>query len=463
MLELTPLTSVTSVDGRYAEKTTSLRPIFSEYGLIYRRVIVEVRWFQILAEQQILPALPKLSAQACVYLDQLLADFNEQSAQQVKAIEATTNHDVKAVEYYLKDEFSKHPELAAHTEFIHFACTSEDINNLAYGLMLKDARDQIIVPQILELRNKLAEMAVEHADLAMLSRTHGQTASPTTLGKEMANVAARLDRQIKQLRKQAILGKINGAVGNFNAHIVACPETDWLQLSADFVGSLGLEWNAYTTQIEPHDYMAELFAAVERAQTIQIDLARDIWAYISLGYFSQSLVAGEIGSSTMPHKVNPIDFENAEGNLGVSNALLAHLAAKLPISRWQRDLSDSTVLRTMGTAFGHSLIAWASLMKGLNKLRANPDRLAEDLDNAWEILAEPIQTVMRLHGIENPYEQLKELTRGKPISASVLEAFINELDLAESVKQSLRELTPATYVGNAAQLARSLTSFSSNE
>ncbi|MCF6225072.1 MAG: adenylosuccinate lyase [Xanthomonadales bacterium] len=463
MLDLTPLTSVTSVDGRYAAKTASLRPIFSEYGLIYRRVIVEVRWFQMLAEQQVLPALPKLSAQAGTYLDQLLNDFNEKSALQVKAIEATTNHDVKAVEYYLKEEFSKNPELAAHTEFIHFACTSEDINNLAYGLMLKDARDQIIVPQLLELRNKLAEMAVKHADLAMLSRTHGQTASPTTLGKEMANVAARLDRQIKQLRQQDILGKINGAVGNFNAHVVACPNNDWLQLSADFVGSLGLEWNAYTTQIEPHDYMAELFAAVERAQTIQIDLARDIWGYISLGYFSQSLVAGEIGSSTMPHKVNPIDFENAEGNLGVSNALLAHLSAKLPISRWQRDLTDSTVLRTMGTAFGHSLIAWASLMKGLNKLRVNPDRLAEDLDNSWEILAEPIQTVMRLHGIENPYEQLKELTRGKSINAEVLENFITELDLPDSVKQPLSELTPSAYVGNAAQLARSLTNFSSNE
>jgi len=463
MLDLTPLTSVTCVDGRYAAKTASLRPVFSEYGLIYRRVIVEVRWFQMLAEQQVLAALPKLSAKATAYLDQLLINFDEQSAQQVKDIEATTNHDVKAVEYYLKQEFSKHPELAAHTEFIHFSCTSEDINNLAYGLMLKDARDQIIVPQLLDLRNKLAEMALEYADLAMLSRTHGQTASPTTLGKEMANVAARLDRQIMQVRQQAILGKINGAVGNFNAHLVACPEQNWLKLSANFVSSLGLEWNAYTTQIEPHDYMAELFAIVERAQTIQIDLARDIWAYISLGYFSQNLVAGEIGSSTMPHKVNPIDFENAEGNLGVSNALLAHLSAKLPISRWQRDLTDSTVLRTMGTAFGHSLIAWSSLMKGLNKLRANPDRLAEDLDKAWEILAEPIQTVMRLHGIENPYEQLKELTRGKSINAAVLEKFINELDLPDSVKRTLRELTPSAYVGNAALLARSLTNFSSNE
>ena len=463
MLDLKPLTSVTSVDGRYAEKTANLRPIFSEYGLIYRRVIVEVRWFQMLAEKQVLSALPKLSSAAIKFLDQLLQDFDETDAQSVKDIEATTNHDVKAVEYFLKHAFANNSELSAHSEFIHFACTSEDINNLAYGLMLKDARDQVIVPELITLRNKLAEMANEHAALPMLSRTHGQTASPTTLGKEMANVAARLDRQIKQIRQQEILGKINGAVGNFNAHAVACPDVDWLQISAGFVSSLGLEWNAYTTQIEPHDYMAELFASVERAQTIQIDLARDIWAYISLGYFSQQLVAGVIGSSTMPHKVNPIDFENAEGNLGVSNALLAHLAAKLPISRWQRDLTDSTVLRTMGTAFGHSMIAWTSLMKGLNKLRVNPERLAADLDNAWEILAEPIQTVMRQHGIENPYEQLKELTRGKAITAPDLEIFIAGLELPEDAKQSLIKLTPAAYIGTAELLARSLNTYSSNE
>ncbi len=463
MLDLKPLTSVTSVDGRYAAKTANLRPIFSEYGLIYRRVIVEVRWFQMLAEKQLLSTLPALSPTAIEFLDQLLENFDEKSAQSIKDIEATTNHDVKAVEYFLKAEFAKNAELAVASEFIHFACTSEDINNLAYGLMLKDARNDVVLPELLGVRNKLAEMAVEHAALPMLSRTHGQTASPTTLGKELANVVARLDRQIKQIRVQPILGKINGAVGNFNAHIVACPEVDWIQQSSSFITSLGLEWNAYTTQIEPHDYMAELFASVERAQTIQIDLARDIWAYISLGYFSQHVIAGEIGSSTMPHKVNPIDFENAEGNLGISNALLAHLAAKLPISRWQRDLTDSTVLRTMGTAFGHSVIAWSSLLKGLNKLRVNADVIARDLDNAWEVLAEPIQTVMRQHGIENPYEQLKELTRGKAITAADLTAFVETLELPESVKQSLRNLTPASYIGAAEALALSLTKYSHNK
>ncbi len=456
MTELSSLTAVTSVDGRYATKTAALRPIFSEYGLLRNRLIVEIRWLQMLAQKQVITSLPQLSSNANAFLEELIEQFDPQAAQAIKEIEAITNHDVKAVEYYLKQKFSEHEELSKHAEFIHFACTSEDINNLAYGLMLKDAREQVLLPELRAINNKLLSMATEHADLAMLSRTHGQTASPTTLGKEMANFAARLQRQIKQLEQQVMLGKINGAVGNFNAHVVACPLADWQQLSKLLVESLGLEWNQYTTQIEPHDYMAELFAIVERAQTIQIDLARDIWAYISLGYFSQQLIDGEIGSSTMPHKVNPIDFENAEGNLGVSNALLAHLAAKLPVSRWQRDLTDSTVLRTLGTAFGHSLIAWKSLMKGLNKLKVNQAAIAADLDSAWEVLAEPIQTVMRQHGIENPYEKLKTLTRGKVITATDLKSFINSLDLPEELKESLLALSPATYTGAAAELARML-------
>ena len=456
MTELDSLTAVTSVDGRYATKTTALRPIFSEYGLLHRRLIVEIRWLQILAQEQVISSLPQLSSNANAFLEQLIEQFDPQAAQTIKEIEAVTNHDVKAVEYYLKNKFSEHDELSQHAEFIHFACTSEDINNLAYGLMLKDARDEVLLPELGTINNKLLNLATEHADLPMLSRTHGQTASPTTLGKEMANFAVRLQRQIEQLEQQSILGKINGAVGNFNAHLVACPQVNWQALSKTMVESLGLEWNQYTTQIEPHDYMAELFSIIERIQTIQVDLARDIWGYISLGYFTQKLVDGEIGSSTMPHKVNPIDFENAEGNLGVSNALLAHLAAKLPISRWQRDLTDSTVLRTLGTAFGHSLIAWKSLVKGLNKLKVNQPAIAADLDSAWEVLAEPIQTVMRQHGIENPYEKLKALTRGKAITASDLKSFINCLDLPEEVKESLLALTPDTYTGAAAELARML-------
>ncbi len=456
MTELNSLTAVSSVDGRYANKTKGLRPIFSEYGLLRRRLIVEVRWLQIVAQEQALPSLPKLSAEANTFLDKLLTDFNPKEAEAIKKIEAVTNHDVKAVEYYLKDKLSGHSELANHSEFIHFTCTSEDINNLAYGLMLKDSRNDVLLPEISNISDKLAIMAAAHANLPMLSRTHGQTASPTTLGKELANFAARLKRQIEQLEQQPILGKINGAVGNFNAHKVACPQVDWQQLSRKFVESLGLQWNQYTTQIEPHDYMAEMFAIVARAQTIQIDLARDIWGYISLGYFSQKLVSGEIGSSTMPHKVNPIDFENAEGNLGVSNALLAHLAAKLPISRWQRDLTDSTVLRTLGTAFGHSLIAWKSLLKGLNKLTVNQAVIAADLERTWEVLAEPIQTVMRQHAIANPYEKLKALTRGKTISAAELEVFINTLEIPAEARKALLALTPANYIGEAAELAQTL-------
>jgi adenylosuccinate lyase len=455
-MELSALTALSSVDGRYAVRTAPLRAICSEFGLIRYRTLVEVRWFQALAAAPEFTALPALSATASAFLEQLVDDFDPAAAQRIKAIEAVTNHDVKAVEYYLKERFAEQQELAVLGEFLHFACTSEDINNLAYALMLREAREAVLLPMMADIDTALATMALAQVDTPMLSRTHGQTASPTTLGKELANVVARLRRQQAQLQAQPILGKINGAVGNYNAHFSACPEFSWVSFSKGFVQSLGLEWNAWTTQIEPHDWMAEYFHALVRYQTILLDLCRDTWSYISIGYFRQKTVAGEIGSSTMPHKVNPIDFENAEGNLGVSSALLEHLAAKLPVSRWQRDLTDSTVLRTIGTALGHTLIAGASLGKGLGKLEVNAARLAEDLDAAWEVLAEPIQTVMRLHGVANPYEQLKELTRGKTISAAVLEPFIEQLDIPEAARQRLRELTPAAYTGVAAGLARRL-------
>jgi adenylosuccinate lyase len=386
-------------------------------------------------------------------LDDLVGNFGVKDAERVKAIEATTNHDVKAVEYYLKERFADNDRLSASDEFLHFACTSEDINNLAYALMLADASDQVFQPAFADIDTALVAMAREHADLPMLSRTHGQAASPTTLGKEIANVAMRLGRQAEQLRQQSMLGKINGAVGNFNAHIVACPQIDWPAFAENFVSSLGLDWNPWTTQIEPHDWMAEYFHVLSRYHTVLIDLCRDVWAYISMGYFRQKTVAGEVGSSTMPHKVNPIDFENAEGNLGVANALLNHLAGKLPLSRWQRDLTDSTVLRTLGTAAGHSVIAYASLLKGLAKLQVNAEKIAADLGASWEVLAEPIQTVMRLHGIDNPYEQLKELTRGKAIDAQSLRAFIEKLDIPADARHRLLALTPAGYTGNAAQMA----------
>ena len=455
-MQLSPLTAVSSVDGRYAERTAGLRDIFSEYGLIRYRVIVEVRWFQALAASTDFPHVPTLSSKANTYLDDLVENFGLESAQRIKTIEATTNHDVKAVEYYLKECFASQDELATLTEFLHFACTSEDINNLAYALMTGDARAQVFLPAFKDIDQALKAIVSEHAAVPMLSRTHGQTASPSTLGKEIANVAVRLQRQSDQLRQQPILGKINGAVGNFNAHIAACPEVDWPRFAQQFVESLGLDWNPWTTQIEPHDWMAEVFHCISRYNTILIDLCRDIWAYISIGYFGQKTIAGEIGSSTMPHKVNPIDFENAEGNLGVANALLKHLAEKLPVSRWQRDLTDSTVLRTIGTAAGHATIAYASLLKGLGKLQINRQKLADDLDNSWEVLAEPIQTVMRLHGIENPYEQLKSLTRGKAISADIMVEFIQALDIPDSAKQRLLELTPSSYTGNAADMAYSL-------
>jgi adenylosuccinate lyase len=455
-MQLSSLTAVSSVDGRYAGRTAGLREIFSEYGLIRYRVTVEIRWFQALAASPDIPQVSSLSEAANSYLNSLVSGFYVEAAERVKAIEATTNHDVKAVEYYLKECFARQDELDKLSEFLHFACTSEDINNLSYALMMKDARAEIFLPVYAEIDMALKALVSEHADVPMLSRTHGQTASPTTLGKEIANVAMRLQRQTELLREQVILGKINGAVGNFNAHISAYPDVDWPAFAEQFVTSLGLQWNPWTTQIEPHDWMAESFHSMSRYHTILIDLCRDIWAYISIGYFSQKTIEGEIGSSTMPHKVNPIDFENAEGNLGVANALLSHLAEKLPLSRWQRDLTDSTVLRTIGTAAGHGMIAYASLLKGLSKLQLNKLKLADDLDSSWEVLAEPIQTVMRLYGIENPYEQLKTLTRGKAITAEILVEFIQALEIPDIAKQRLLALTPAGYTGNAAEMAGSL-------
>ena len=453
-MKLSSLTALSSVDGRYAGKTAALRPICSEFGLIHRRLIVEIRWFQSLASYAAIPELPALSEQAGAFLESLIVDFDEAGASRVKEIESVTNHDVKAIEYYLKEQFSEIPELAANAEFLHFACTSEDINNLSYALMIKDAQADVVSGMFANLDSALSDMVAAYAGQAMLSRTHGQTASPTTLGKEIANTLQRLRRQVKQMAGQEYLGKMNGAVGNFNAHISAYPDVDWPALARQFVEALGLSWNPYTTQIEPHDWMAELFQSLTRYHTILIDLSRDIWAYISIGYFSQKTVEGEIGSSTMPHKVNPIDFENAEGNLGVANALLDHLALKLPVSRWQRDLTDSTVLRVIGTAYGHSVVAMSSLLKGLSKLEVNSDRLDGDLDASWEVLAEPIQTVMRRYGIENPYEQLKSLTRGKQITQADLESFIKGLDLPDEARRTLLALTPELYTGNAEQMAK---------
>jgi adenylosuccinate lyase len=458
-MELSKLTALSSVDGRYAGRTQSLRPYCSEFGLIYRRVIVEIRWFETLAAHPGIEELSPLNQDEKSFLDKLIADFDVQEAERVKAIESVTNHDVKAIEYYLKEQFLEMPELAARAEFLHFACTSEDINNLSYALMLRDVQKDIMQAEFARIDEALADLTASHANLPMLSRTHGQTASPTTLGKELANSLIRLRRQTQQMAAQEFLGKINGAVGNFNAHLSAYPKIDWPVLSRQFVESLGLNWNPYTTQIEPHDWMAELFQNLSRYNTILIDLCRDIWAYISIGYFGQKTIDGEIGSSTMPHKVNPIDFENAEGNLGVANSLLEHLAGKLPLSRWQRDLTDSTVLRVIGTAYGHCLVATSSLLKGLAKLEVNTDRLSEDLDANYEVLAEPIQTVMRRYGIENPYEQLKSLTRGKRITPEDLAVFIQGLDIPEEARKSLLELTPAGYTGIAAELAAGMDKF----
>lgn len=452
-MSISTLTALSPVDGRYASKVAELRPIFSEFGLIRFRVIVEIRWLMQLASHPGIAEVPALSEPAQRFLESLIENFSEEDAERVKTIERTTNHDVKAVEYLLKEKVAAFPELAAISEFIHFACTSEDVNNLSHGLMLATARP-LVIDWMQSVYNAIRQLAHQYADLPMLSRTHGQTASPTTLGKELANVAYRLGRQIQQLDAVSILGKINGAVGNYNAHLSAYPQVDWQANAEAFVTTLGLTWNPYTTQIEPHDGIAEFFDAVRRFNTILIDFDRDIWGYVSLGYFKQRLKEGEVGSSTMPHKVNPIDFENSEGNLGLANAILAHLGEKLPISRWQRDLTDSTVLRNLGVGLAHGLIAYEAALKGIGKLEVNPARLAEDLDQSWEVLAEPIQTVMRRYNIDQPYEKLKALTRGRSINQETLAAFIDKLDLPEAVKEELKRLTPATYIGNAALQAR---------
>jgi adenylosuccinate lyase len=448
------LLALSPLDGRYAGKVGALRPIFSESGLIRARVQVEVEWLLALAAEPAIAELPALPADAIARLRRLVDEFSTADAARVKEIEATTNHDVKAVEYWIKEKLRDDAGLAGALEFVHFACTSEDINNLSYALMLKQAREQVLLPAVDRLCESLRGMAHAHAALPMLSRTHGQTASPTTVGKELANVLARLQRQRRQLAAVEMPGKINGAVGNYNAHVAAYPDVDWPAFAQRFVESLGLDFNPYTTQIEPHDGIAELCDVQRRVNTISIDLCRDIWGYISLGYFKQAVKAGEVGSSTMPHKVNPIDFENAEGNFGIANALLQHFAEKLPISRWQRDLTDSTVLRALGTAFGHALIGFESLAKGLGKLSVNPERLAADLDAAWEVLAEPVQTVMRRHGLPNPYEQLKALTRGQGIDAAAMRAFVEGLDLPSEAKARLAAMTPASYTGLAEALAR---------
>ena len=455
-MELNQLTAISPVDGRYGRKTDALRPIFSEYGLIRHRVIVEVRWLQALAAHDAISEVPALSSHADRLLNDVVENFSEQDAQRVKNIETTTNHDVKAVEYFLKEKTDGNAELEAVSEFIHFACTSEDINNLAHALMLREARNQALLPLLDDVIRAIGELATRYADKPMLSRTHGQTASPTTVGKEMANVAARLHRQREQYAAIPMLGKINGAVGNYNAHLVAYPDVDWQAFSRQFISDLGLEMNPFTTQIEPHDYMAEQFDALARFNTVLIDFCRDTWGYISLGYFKQKTVAGEVGSSTMPHKVNPIDFENAEGNLGIANALFSHFGAKLPVSRWQRDLSDSTVLRNTGVAVAHCVIAFESCLKGINKLQLNELRTTEDLDNSWEVLAEALQTVMRRYGIEKPYEKLKDLTRDHAVGRETLQTFIGTLDLPDSVKQELSALTPDSYIGNAKEQAQSL-------
>ncbi len=455
-MELSSLTAVSPVDGRYGDKVSALRPIFSEYGLLKYRVLVEVRWLQKLAACPGILEVPPFDDDANAYLDAIAANFSEQDAARIKTIERTTNHDVKAVEYFLKEKVAPAPALHAVSEFIHFACTSEDINNLSHALMLQTARQEVILPYWRQIIDGIKHLAQLYRDIPLLSRTHGQPATPSTVGKEMANVAYRMERQYGQLAQVEILGKINGAVGNYNAHIVAYPQVDWHRFSEEFVTSLGISWNPYTTQIEPHDYIAELFDCIARFNTILIDFDRDIWGYIALNHFKQRTVAGEIGSSTMPHKVNPIDFENSEGNLGMANAIMGHLAGKLPISRWQRDLTDSTVLRNLGVGIGYALIAYQSTLKGVSKLEVNADRLLAELDQNWEVLAEPIQTIMRRYGIEKPYEKLKELTRGKRIDAAGIQAFIDGLPLPESEKARLKTLTPANYIGRAVTLVDEL-------
>ncbi len=448
------LTAISPLEGRYFEKVNDLRPIFSEYGLMKYRVQVEIRWLQMLAAHAALPEVPPLSKKANQILDDMITQFSEKDALRIKHIESVTNHDVKAVEYFIKEHIAGNAELAAISEFIHFGCTSEDINNLAYALMLQTARTQCILPALDELIQMLKHLAHTYADVAMLSRTHGQPATPTTVGKEMANVIARLQRQVEQIMNIPLLGKLNGASGNYNALVAAYPKTDWQALSKNFVTQLGLIWNPYTTQIEPHDYIAELFAALIRVNTILIDFNRDMWGYISLNYFKLKPINHEVGSSTMPHKINPIDFENSEGNLGIANALFEHMAAKLPISRWQRDLTDSTVLRNMGVAIAHSVLAYQATCKGLSKLEVNKEAILSDLDNHWEVLAEAVQTIMRRYGIEQPYEKLKTFTRGQHITQELLHKFIADLALPEQVKQDLYKMTPATYLGYAPHLAK---------
>ncbi len=453
-MSLTTLNALSPLDGRYQTKLDALRPYFSEYALIKHRAWVEIEWLKALSAAPELAEIATFSVATVKELDAAIANFSEADAAEVKTIEARTNHDVKALEYWLKAKFDSNVEVKKASEFIHFACTSEDINNLSHALMLKTARDAVMLPFLADLVGRLSELSHQLAAQPMLSRTHGQTASPTTMGKELANVVYRLQRQQKQLINNEILGKINGAVGNFNAHLSAYPTFDWESFAKTFVESLGLIYNPMTIQIEPHDYMAELYDCLSRINTILIDLNRDIWGYVSVGYFKQKLKEGEVGSSTMPHKVNPIDFENSEGNLGLANAVLRHMAEKLPISRWQRDLTDSTVLRNMGVAFGYTLLGYDSCLRGLNKLEINPEKLALDLDASWEVLAEPIQTVMRRYGIQNPYEQLKELTRGKGgINKASLHTFISDLEIPSEAKQALLDMTPASYIGKATELA----------
>ena len=455
-MDLSTLTAISPMDGRYGSKTADLRPIFSEFGLIKQRVTVEIRWLQALSAHPQIKEVQPFSAETNALLNGIVANFSESDALRVKEIEATTNHDVKAVEYLLKEKIAGNAELEAVTEFIHFACTSEDINNLSHALMLREGRANVFLKQAQQIIDAIRALAHDHADKPMLSRTHGQTASPTTLGKEMANVVYRLERQKEQIANIPLMGKINGAVGNYNAHISAYPDIDWEEFAQAFVESLGLTWNPYTIQIEPHDYMAELFDGMARFNTILIDYCRDIWSYISIGYFKQKTVAGEVGSSTMPHKVNPIDFENGEGNFGIANAIFGHLASKLPVSRWQRDLTDSTVLRNMGVGIAYTSVAIQSVLKGISKLEADAKRLADDLDANWEVLAEPIQTVMRRYGIEKPYEKLKELTRGHRVDQAGMQAFVDGLDLPDDAKAELKKLTPGTYIGNAIDQAKKI-------
>lgn len=456
-MQFTALTALSPIDGRYQDKVSALRPIFSEFGLLKYRVTVEVRWLQKLASHPQIQEVPPFSAEANAYLNKIVSEFSLADAERIKTIERTTNHDVKAVEYFLKEKSEAVPELAKVSEFIHFACTSEDINNTSHALMLKTVREEVLLPEWEKLINAVKTLAVQYKDIPLLSRTHGQPATPSTIGKEFANVAYRLERQLQQLQQIEILAKINGAVGNYNAHLSAYPEVDWHQFSQEFIEqSLGVTWNPYTTQIEPHDYIAEFFDCVARFNTILLDFDRDMWGYIALNHFKQRTIAGEIGSSTMPHKVNPIDFENSEGNLGLANAVLAHLANKLPVSRWQRDLTDSTVLRNLGVGLGYALIAYASTLKGISKLEVNQQNLLDELDQNWEVLAEPIQTVMRRYGIEKPYEKLKELTRGKRVTGEAMRQFIDGLNLPQAEKERLKQMTPASYIGYAVDLVEKL-------